>query len=246
MDFISNRILIGYGILLLLCSVGIRQLEGNEEKVSYLLLQITLYLVPLVCLTLTISYVHNARPFIELLLTQPLHRKSVYFGTYIGLCSAYSMLYLLSMGIPVIWSQPDIQGMLHAMNGTAFNWLFPGIAMFLAYRFRDRTKALLSSLLLWFFMSFLFDAVLLYVLYQYGNYPIESGILCALFMNPIALGRTSVILQTETVALLGASGAVFRHVFQESQAWLWLFLGLGCWIASVALLGYKSFKRLDW
>ena len=69
--------------------------------------------------------------------------------------------------------------------------------------------------------------LLLVLMFQFSDYPIEGIMATLAGLNPVGLSRIFVLLQLNISAMLGYSGAVFRQVFGS---------GGGMWISMAVLL----------
>ena len=77
-DILRSRIMIIYTIVLLATSLSLFSLEDNANKGLLSLLNIILIIVPLFSLLFSTIYIYNSTEFIELLVSQPLQRKSIW------------------------------------------------------------------------------------------------------------------------------------------------------------------------
>jgi Cu-processing system permease protein len=84
-DILRNKIVLGYTLFLLLLSFSVFNLEDNTSKGLLSLLNIMLIMVPLVSIIFSTIYVYNSSEFIELLVSQPLKRKSLWISLFTGL-----------------------------------------------------------------------------------------------------------------------------------------------------------------
>src|SRR5690606_2455119 len=84
-DLARDKWLLAYGAVLLLITEALFFFGGTGEQVVLSLLNAMLLLVPLVALTFGTMHVYASREFVELLLAQPLPRRSVFAGLYLGL-----------------------------------------------------------------------------------------------------------------------------------------------------------------
>src|SRR5690606_790673 len=84
-DILRNRIVLAYTVLLLVMSLSIFTFEDNAAKGILSLLNILLFIVPLVSLIFSTIYLYNSAEFIELLVSQPLKRKSIWLSMFYGL-----------------------------------------------------------------------------------------------------------------------------------------------------------------
>src|SRR5690349_16306520 len=101
-DIVQNKIVLIYTFLLLLISLSVFNLESNSAKGFLSLLNIILILVPLICIIFSTIYIYNSSEFIELLVSQPLKRKSIWISLFGGLASSLSLAFFIGTGIPIL------------------------------------------------------------------------------------------------------------------------------------------------
>jgi Cu-processing system permease protein len=123
--------------------------------------------------------------------------------------------------------------------------VFVSIAMLAAGLTRDKAKGIGLSILLWLYLSLIFDALVLFLLFQLQDYPLENVMVILSFLNPIDLSRIQILLQMDISALMGYTGAIFREFFGNSTGILLSFLGLFIWIIFPLMISLKKFKRKD-
>ncbi|HPH20823.1 MAG TPA: ABC transporter permease, partial [Haliscomenobacter sp.] len=99
-DILRNRMIIAYTLFLLLMSATMFSIESNPGKGLLNLLNIVLIVVPLVSIIFSTIHYYNSYEFIELLLAQPIPRKRLAFGQFLGVGIALSLAFLIGVGIP--------------------------------------------------------------------------------------------------------------------------------------------------
>ena len=77
LDIVKNKIVIAYTVFLLAISLSVFSLEDNSQKGMLTLLNLVLFIVPLVSIIFSTIYIYNSSEFIELLISQPIRRKSI-------------------------------------------------------------------------------------------------------------------------------------------------------------------------
>ena len=244
-DIVQNKIVLIYTLLLLVISLSVFNLENNPAKGLLSLLNIILILVPLICIIFSTIYIYNSAEFIELLVSQPLKRKSIWLSIFTGLSVSLSLAFLIGAGIPILLYHADATGFMMIATGFFLTIIFVSIAMLAAGLTRDKAKGIGLSILLWLYFSLIFDALILFFLFQFQDYPLEKAMVILSFLNPIDLGRIQILLQMDISALMGYTGAVFRDFFGNSTGIILSFLGLGIWIIFPLMLSVKKFKRKD-
>ena len=81
-DIMRNRIVLIYTVFLFAASFSVFSLEDNSSKGLLSLLNIILIIVPLVSIIFSTIYVYNSAEFIELLVSQPLKRNTIWLSIY--------------------------------------------------------------------------------------------------------------------------------------------------------------------
>ena len=75
---------------------------GEGPRVVLSLLNVVLLFVPLVSVVFGTMYVYSAREFTELLLAQPVGRRSLFAGLYLGLALPLAGAFLVGVGLPFV------------------------------------------------------------------------------------------------------------------------------------------------
>ena len=184
-DIIQNKIVIIYTILLLAISLSVFNLEDNTAKGLLSLLNVILIIVPLICIIFSTIYIYNSSEFIELLVSQPLKRRTIWLSIFSGLASSLSLAFLIGAGIPILLYHADATGFMMIAMGLFLTIVFVSIAMLAAGVTRDKAKGIGFSIMLWLFFSLLFDALVLFLLFQFQDYPLEKIMVVFSFLNPI-------------------------------------------------------------
>lgn len=244
-DIIQNKIVLIYTVLLLIISLSVFNLENNAAKGMLSLLNIILLIVPLICVIFSTIYIYNSSEFIELLVSQPLKRRTIWISIFSGLSSSLSLAFFIGAGIPILLYHADATGFMMIAMGLFLTIVFVSIAMLAAGLTRDKAKGIGLSILLWLFFSLIFDALVLFFLFQFQDYPLENIMVIFSFLNPIDLSRIQILLQMDISALMGYTGAIFREFFGNTTGILLSFSGLFIWIIFPLMVSLKKFKRKD-
>jgi Cu-processing system permease protein len=110
---------------------------------------------------------------------------------------------------------------------------------------RDRAKGIGISIFVWLFFAIIYDGILLVLMFQFSDYPIEGIMATLAAINPIGLARIFVLLQLNISAMLGYSGAVFKDIFGSGGGMGISMVILFIWIAVPFLLSYIKFNKKD-
>ena len=158
-DILRNRIVLVYTLFLLAASFSVFSLEDNGSKGLLSLLNIILIVVPLVSIVFSTIYVYNSAEFIELLVSQPLRRKSIWLSLFAGLAASLSIAFFIGAGIPVLIYQANMIGFTMIATGILLSIIFVAIALVATVKTRDKAKGIGAAIMLWLYFSLLFDAL---------------------------------------------------------------------------------------
>ncbi len=244
-DILRNRIVLLYTAFLFITSFSMFSLEDNNSKGLLSLLNIILIIVPLVSIIFSTIYVYNSAEFIELLVSQPLKRKTIWLSLFTGLASSLGLSFLIGAGIPVMFYQANTVGFMMIGMGVLLSIIFVAIAMLAAVRTRDKAKGIGVAILLWLYFSLLFDGLVLFLLFQFADYPMEKPMIGVTALNPVDLGRILVLLQMDVSAMMGYTGAIFKDFFGTYTGVLFSFTALAIWIIMPVWLSTRKFNRKD-
>ncbi|RYF89921.1 MAG: ABC transporter permease [Chitinophagaceae bacterium] len=244
-DLLRNKIVLVYMAILFITTISIFSLEDNASKGLLSLLNIVLLIVPLVSIIFSTIYVYNSNEFIELLVSQPLQRKTIWLSLYAGLVASLCIAFMVGTGIPLLIYQPNVVGILLCAVGVSLSIIFVGIAMLAAVYTRDKAKGVGVVILLWLYFSLLFDGLVLLLLFQLADYPMEKPMIGISALNPIDLGRIIIMLQMDVAAMLGYTGAVFKDFFGSATGMAFALLMLLCWIGIPIYWSLRKFKSKD-
>lgn len=216
-DLMRSRWLLIYLLFFLVVSTMLFYFSGDSSKTLASLLNVEIAIVPLVGILFGLMYFYNSREFIVLLLSQPLKRKTIFLGMYLGLGLPLSLCFVLGSSIPLIWSdiselEPEAM-LLYLLTGVMLSFIFTGLGFWIALRQDNRIRGFGLSILVWLYLVILFDGLFLYILMQFQDYPLEWVSLILSMLNPVDLSRILVLLKLEIAALLGYSGAIFNDFF---------------------------------
>ncbi|MBP9098441.1 MAG: ABC transporter permease subunit [Ferruginibacter sp.] len=244
-DILRSRIMLAYTVFLLLFSFSIFNLEDNSTKGLLSLLNIILIIVPLVSILFSAIYVYNSAEFLELLVSQPLKRTAIWLSIFSGLAASQAIAFIIGAGIPIMLYEATDTGFMMLITGTFLSVIFVAIAMLAAVSTRDKAKGIGVNILLWLYFALLFDGIVLFLLFQFADYPLEKIMVAISALNPIDLGRILILLKLDVSALMGYTGAIFKDFFGTRSGLIISFLVLLAWVIIPAFLSVRKFKRKD-
>lgn len=245
LDLLRNRIIIAYTIFLAVISLSVFNLEDNPSKGILSLLNLVLIIVPLVSIIFSTIYVYNAAEFIELLVSQPLRRVNIWLSIFAGLASSVCMAFLVGCGIPVLIYAPGSTGIMMAAMGLMLSLVFVAIALLASVLTRDKAKGIGVAILLWFYFTLIFDGIVLFLLFQFIDYPMEKPMVVFSCLNPVDLARILILLKLDISALMGATSAVFRDFFGNQWGMAATILIMLAWAITPLWWSVRKFNRKD-
>lgn len=244
-DILRNKIVVIYTLFLLVASFSVFSLEDNSSKGLLSLLNVILIVVPLVSIIFSTIYLYNSAEFIELLVSQPLKRKSIWLSLFTGLASSLSIAFLIGAGIPVLIYQANTIGFTMIGTGILLSIIFVAIALLATVRTRDKAKGIGAAIMLWLYFSLLFDGLVLFLLFQFADYPMEKPMIALSALNPIDLSRILILLQLDVSAMMGYTGAVFKDFFGTYMGFIFSIVVLLFWIILPVWVSTRKFNTKD-
>ncbi len=249
-DVVRGRALPLYGVFFLVATELLLRFGGGGSRALLSLASVTLLVVPLISIVLGTMHVYNAREFNELLLSQPVNRRQLFGGLYLGLALPMAIAFLGGVLVPVIARGP-YDGATTAtiamlcVAGVFLTGIFTGLAFAIALKFEDRVRGMGLALLTWLVLAVVYDALVLVAANALHAYPLERPLLALMLLNPVDLARVVLMLNFDVSALMGYTGAVFREFF-GGGAGLAIALGaLSLWLAAPIAAGLRVFVRKD-
>jgi len=245
LDILRNKIVIAYTLFLFISSMGLFLMEDNPEKSMTSILTINLTLIPLVSIIFSTIYVYNSTEFIEFLAAQPIRRKTLWTNIFYGLSLSLALAFLIGCGIPILIFAAGPTGWAMLVMGVLLSVIFVSIALLASVYTKDKARGIGISILLWFYFTLVFDGIVLFLLFQLMDYPLETILVGFSILNPIDLARILILLKMDISALMGASSAVFKQIFGGNLGMLLATFIMFLWVILPLSLSLKKFKRKE-
>jgi Cu-processing system permease protein len=242
-DILRTRFMLLYMIFLLLSTIGMYQLDTDTAKVNLSLMNILLIVVPLVSVIFTTIHFYNSYEFIEMLLAQPVNRRTVFFAEYFSVAISLCLAFLLGTGIPMIWYGSDVAGLTLLKSGVILTLVFSSLAFLSSVITRDKAKAIGIAILFWFYFALIYDAFLMWVVYSFSDYPLEKTTLALISLNPVDLARILMIMKLDISALMGYTGAFYKDFFAGNMGTIFATTILLFWILIPLYSSLRLFER---
>ncbi|HMV15055.1 MAG TPA: ABC transporter permease subunit [Chitinophagales bacterium] len=244
-DILKNKIVVAYTIMLAVLSWSAFSLEDSSTKGMLTLLNIILLTVPLVSILFTTIYIYNSAEFIELLLSQPIARKKIWFSLFIGLSMSFIVSFIIGAGIPLLIYAPINTGVMMLLLGVIISVVFISIAFLSSITTRDKAKGIGMSIMLWLYFCLLFDGIVLFLLFQFSDYPIEKIMVIITALSPVDLARILILLHLDVSAMLGYTGAIFKDFFGTTLGFLISLCLLCLWFIVPYWISLARFRKKD-
>ena len=245
MDNVKSRVVVFYFVLLALLSWTSLLLQDNESKGALTILNIILFVTPLLSLLYTVTYLYDAHDFLVLLLSQPVERRRIWQSLYTGVSSSLLIAFLLGAGIPMLLYTDWGTGLVLLLMGCVTTQIFVSLAFLTTMLASDKTRGTGISILIWLFFTMIYDAVLLYALFLLSDWPVETPLLALLMLNPVDLTRFQVILKMDVSAMMGYGGAAFKEFLGAAGGIVVSSLLLLLWIIVPYFLSLRIFRKKD-
>ena len=248
-DVLRSRSLIAYALFFFAVTDVLLRFGGGA-RAAMSLMNVVLLLIPLIAIVFGTIYLYNAREFTELLLAQPVHRRQLFAGQYLGLALPLSAAFLVGLGAALALHAADDPGhigtlLVVAACGVMLTFVFTAFAALIAARIEDKVKGLGVAIAVWLGCTVLYDGLVMLGLMSFADYPLERPALALMMANPIDLARVLILMRLDVSALMGYTGAVFERFFGSASGTLLASLALVLWTGVPLLLGARRFQRKD-
>lgn len=244
-DIVKNKIVIAYTVMLALFSWAIFGLENSSAKGMLTLLNIMLLCVPLVSILFSTIYVYNSSEFIELLLSHPIKRRKIWNALFGGLSLSLSLAYILGTGIPLLLFAELSTALIMIVSGILLSVIFVAVALLAGISARDKAKGIGVSIMTWLYFALLFDAIVLFLFFQFSEYPIEQAVVILSAFSPIDMCRILILLQLDVAAMMGFTGAIFKDLFGTQWGLILAFGILLLWVLIPYFISLRIFSKRD-
>ena len=234
-----------------LVTAGVVGFQGFTRTAASLL-NLVLYVVPMVALSMgTLSFT-GERGSNELLFSQPVNRSEILLGRILGLFTSIATSTLFGFGLAgfVVVSRMGTEGLWRYLG-------LVGLALLLALIFLvlgamvaliagKKVKALGFSLFLWFFFVLFYDLLVIGLAFVFKERTANLFVFLSLFGNPVDMVRVSSLLTLSNATIFGAAGAaLLKFLGGPVATHLALLAGLFTWVLGSALACVVTLRRQD-
>lgn len=222
------------------------------SRTSASLLNLVLYVIPLVALMMgTLSFTSDISAN-ELLYSQPVSRVDVMLGKLAGLFAAIVTATFIGFGLAGV-----IIGIQGGTAGASRYPILVGFSLLLALIFlslsalisvvcKRKTKAFGLSVFVWFFFVLFYDLLVIGSTFLFKERTANALIFGSLFGNPVDIVRVSCLMLLNGQDIFGAAGAsLLKFTGGEAAGLAILALTLAFWIIAPAGLAHTLMRHQD-
>jgi Cu-processing system permease protein len=222
------------------------------SRTSASLLNLVLYVIPLVALTMgTLSFTSDVSAN-ELLYSQPVSRVEVMLGKLAGLFAAIVTATFIGFGLAGV-----IIGIQGGTDGASRYPILVGFSLLLALIFlslsalisvicKRKTKAFGLAVSVWFFFVLFYDLLVIGSTFLFKERTANILIFGSLFGNPVDIVRVSCLMLLNGQNIFGAAGAsLLKFTGGEVTSLAILALTLAFWIIVPAGLAHTLMRQQD-
>ena len=219
-------------------------------RTSTSLVKLSGFLIPLFALLLGVFSFISHREYLELMITQPLTRRQVILGKYLGLVFTLVGATVIGFTIPgiLISLVIGIDGALGYALTVLFSMLlglvFLGCAILISQISNRQQIAVGISIGVWIFFEVLYGLLIIGTTIYFSADLLQYVLLFALGGNPIDIVRVLSLIAVSGLEFFGPAGAtLFKLAGSELTAMGYGIAGLTLWIIVPLMIALKRFSR---
>jgi Cu-processing system permease protein len=247
-DALRSSWLLFHTAFFLIATDALFRFGGDGERVIVSLMNVVLIILPLIAIVLGTMFLYNSREYIEMLLSQPVGRRSLFAGLFAGLALPLIGGFVLGVGLPFAYHGALAAGSpgslpLLLLCGVLLTVIFVAFAFAIALRTEDRIRGIGAALVVWLFFTVVYSGLVLVLLEVFSAYPLQKPTIVASLLNPVDLGRILLLLRLDISALMGFTGAVFQRFFGSGLGQAVSVTALVVWVVLPLWAGERAFLR---
>lgn len=223
------------------------------SRTTLSLLNLVLYLIPLVSLVVGVVGFSGDGRLNELLFSQPLNRWEIYIGKLLGLLVVLFSSTALGFSISgiIILSRVGPEGVLKylvfVLLSNILAFVFVSISGLISVISKQRGKALGISVFVWFLFLIFYDLVIIGVTTAFLKGKVAATFaMVSLLGNPVDIVRVLSLITLNSPEIFGPAGAAFLKFFGGSlKTYIILTLDLLLWFVVTTFLSIKILSKQD-
>lgn len=244
-DIIKNRVILGLTLFFLVTSFSLLYMDENQTKAVLSLMNIIIIVVPLISMVFAGNYYFNAYEFKEVLLCLPVARTRIILSEMIAVGISLALSLGLGLGIPAVIFGAGSTILYLILITMILSVACASIAMLVVILSREKSRGLGLVLLAWFYFSLLYDVIIMTLLMNLSDYPMEKFVVFLAALNPIDLCRISMMLKLDISALMGYTGALYKEFFSSFIGTAFTLVTMLLWILIPGVISVRVFRKKD-
>jgi Cu-processing system permease protein len=224
----------------------------NFIRTSATLLNLVLYVIPLVSLVMgTLSFTGD-KGSAELLFSQPVSRAHVVLGKWLGVFSSIGISALAGfiMAGGVVISAGGLEGLGVYLGFVLLSLtlaaVFLSLSVMLSTLSRRKSKAFGLALLIWFFYLLFYDLIAIGGSLAFKGESANTFLFLSLFGNPVDMVRVATLILFDNTSIFGAAGAALVRFLGGSLTGIVVLLaGLAAWTLLPLAVSVRLIRRQD-
>ncbi len=249
---------VSFGLLVLgisyfgLSASGYSGAVQDFTRTTVSLLNLVLYLIPLLALMAGSITFTTPAGFDELLHAQPVRRSEVLLGRFMGvalvLLTAVAIAFVLSGFFVLVQIGPEgvLRYAAFAFLSGVLLLVYLAISMVLAVHSRQRSRVFALSAVVWFLSLIFYDLLVIGITSLLSGRAAATAAMLALLLNPVDIVRVQSLISLNSPSIFGPAGAALvRFLGGERVALLVLSADLLVWLTGLVLLSVRVNSKRD-
>lgn len=224
----------------------------NFTRTSASILNLVLYVVPLVSLTMgTLSFTGD-KGSMELLFSQPVSRTEVMLGKLLGNFASITLSTLIGFTLAgaIVLATTGAEGLgryaLFVLLSLFLALAFLSVSVLISVISGRKSKAFGLSLFVWFFFVLFYDLLAIGGALLFKGAFANTFLFLSLFGSPVDMVRVASLIILENASIFGAAGAaLLRFLGGTTVSVALLLIGLTLWIVLPLWYSYRLLRRQD-
>lgn len=216
------------------------------------LLNLVLYLVPILALAAATSSFSPEKGAAEFLFSQPVMRTEVLLGKILGLFASLTMAIVFGFGVSgfVVAARAGSEGIARYLGFVLVTLIlllsFLSLGALASVTSNSRVKALGIALALWFTFVLFYDLIMMGIVGLIDPHSARTIILIGLFGNPVDLARVAGLLMLGGATIFGAAGATLVRTFGSTAVAVSILSLIGLvWSGAVLVIASRALARRE-
>lgn len=216
------------------------------------LLNLVLYLVPILALAAATSSFSPEKGAAEFLFSQPVTRSEVLLGKILGLFVSLAIAIVFGFGVSgfVVATQAGSEGIARYLGFVAVTLIlllsFLSLGALASVTSNSRVKALGIALALWFTFVLFYDLIMMGIVGLIDPHSARTIILVGLFGNPVDLARVAGLLMLGGATIFGAAGATLVRTFGSTAVAASILSLIGLfWSGMILTIASRALARRE-